>query len=166
MEAVLITGCSSGIGKATAVELAREGHRVYASMRNPRNCPDLKELVTEEQLPLEILELDVDSDNSVKSAIDAIRERGDIIQVLINNAGTVHRGVVEELDLSEFRAVMETNFFGPLRCIKIVYPEMRARRSGTIINVTSTLARASFSPLDGYSASRAALDTLSKIFTQ
>jgi NAD(P)-dependent dehydrogenase (short-subunit alcohol dehydrogenase family) len=166
MESVLITGCSSGIGKATALDLARAGHNVYASMRDPGSAPDLKEVARKEQLRLEVLALDVDSDQSVKNAIDTIRQRRDTVHVLINNAGAVHRGVVEELDLSEFRAVMETNYFGPLRCIKAVYPDMRARQSGTIINVTSTLARAAFSPLDGYSASKAALDTLSEVFAQ
>lgn len=166
MDSVLITGCSSGIGRATALELARAGSKVYATMRQPNKSPDVRDIAQEEELPLDVLPLDVDSDASVQSAVNTVRERGDFIQVLINNAGTVHRGVVDELDLSEFQAAMETNYFGPLRCIKAVYPGMRARRSGKIINVTSTLARASFSPLDAYSASKAALDTLSEVFAQ
>lgn len=166
MDSVLITGSSSGIGKATALELARAGHKVYATMRDPSRSPDLREIARKQRIPLEVLALDVDSDDSVEAAIEAVRKNGDSVQILINNAGAVHRGVVEELDLTEFRAVMETNYFGPLRCIKAVYPEMRAREAGKIINVTSTLARASFSPLDGYSASKAALDALSETFAQ
>src|SRR5262245_40906903 len=117
MANVLITGCSAGIGKAAALRLARAGHRVFATMREPSRAADLADIGKAETLPLSVHKLDVDSDASVAAAFDSITEP---IDVLVNNAGLGIGGAVPELPLDAFRASMETNYFGPLRCIHAV----------------------------------------------
>lgn len=166
MPNVLITGTSTGIGFATALELGRAGHAVYATMRNPNRSPQLGEAVAKENLPVKIMVMDVDSDSSVADAVKAIHAEGGQVDVLVNNAGTATFGAVEELPLENFRAIMETNYFGALRCIKAVLPEMRERRSGCIINVSSVSGRASNSPLGAYSASKHAIEALSEALAQ
>jgi NAD(P)-dependent dehydrogenase (short-subunit alcohol dehydrogenase family) len=147
MATILITGSSSGIGMATALELGRAGHKVYATMRNPSKAPELSEQTRSERLPISILKLDVDSDQSVAACFAAVRQQDSEIDVLINNAGIEHHASIEELPIEAFRSVMETNYFGALRCIREVLPRMRERRSGCIINVTSLAGKISSSPL-------------------
>ncbi len=137
MARVLITGTSTGIGLASALAFGRRGHQVYATMRNPQRSPQLGEMAASEGLPIQVSVMDVDSDDSVSEAIGKIREQSGGIHVLVNNAGIEVSGSIEELPLSEFRRVMETNYFGALRCIQAVVGEMRERRSGSIINVAS-----------------------------
>jgi NAD(P)-dependent dehydrogenase (short-subunit alcohol dehydrogenase family) len=110
--------------------------------------------------------MDVDSDDSVTEAIRAIHKKQEAIDVLVNNAGIERRGSTEELDLSAFRAVMETNYFGAVRCIKGVLPQMRERKSGCIINITSVAGRISASPLGCYAAAKFALEALSESLAQ
>jgi NAD(P)-dependent dehydrogenase (short-subunit alcohol dehydrogenase family) len=110
--------------------------------------------------------MDVDSDASVKSAIAEIQKDAGHIDVLINNAGVERNGSIEELPLADFRAVMETNYFGALRCIQALVPDMRQRKSGCIINVTSVAGRVTSSPLGPYSASKFALEALSDALAQ
>jgi NAD(P)-dependent dehydrogenase (short-subunit alcohol dehydrogenase family) len=141
MSNVLITGCSAGIGLATALGLARAGHTVCATMRNLDRGKALREAAQAEQLSLLLQELDVDSDDSVAEAISAIRSRIGFIEVLVNNAGIENRGSIEETPLQVFRATMETNYFGPLRCIRACLPAMRERRSGCIVNVSSVAGK-------------------------
>jgi NAD(P)-dependent dehydrogenase (short-subunit alcohol dehydrogenase family) len=159
---VLITGTSSGIGLATALELGRAGYKVYATMRNPARAPQLGEQVSREGLPVSILTMDVDSDRSVADCFATIYGQGESIDVLVNNAGIERHGSVEELPIAEFRATMETNYFGALRCIQQVAPGMRERGSGCIINVSSVAGKISASPLTPYSASKYALEALSE----
>jgi NAD(P)-dependent dehydrogenase (short-subunit alcohol dehydrogenase family) len=166
MAQVLISGTSTGIGFATALELARAGHTVYATMRNPGRAPQLGEAVAKEKLPVKILVMDVDSDSSVRDAMADVRSQGGTIDVLVNNAGIERNGAIEELPLEAFRAAMETNYFGALRCIKAVLPEMRVRGSGCIINVTSVAGRIASSPLAPYAASKWALEALSEALSQ
>jgi NAD(P)-dependent dehydrogenase (short-subunit alcohol dehydrogenase family) len=106
--------------------------------------------------------MDVDSDESVRQAIIAIQKEHGPIDVLVNNAGIERAGSVEELPLGDFRAVMETNYFGVIRCVQAVAPQMRQRRSGCIINVSSVAGRLSSSPLSPYMASKWALEALSE----
>ncbi len=132
MAVSLVTGSSSGIGLATAVTLARGGHQVIATMRNLDGAGELVKIASAEKLSVKLIALNVDDDVSVDSAISkAIAENGRI-DVLVNNAGVGGGGSVEEMSLSAFREVMETNFFGALRCIKAVLPGMRERRHGCI----------------------------------
>jgi len=166
MSKVLITGTSSGIGLATAIVLGRAGHTVYATMRNPERGAALREVLEKEQLPISILTMDVDSDESVDAATSAIRAQTGSIDVLVNNAGIDRAGSIEGLAFEDFRATMETNYFGTLRSIRAWLPDMRKRQSGCIINVTSVAGRIACSPLGPYSASKFAVEALSEALAQ
>lgn len=159
MSIALVTGTSTGIGLATAVTLARAGHTVYAGMRNPsKGGVELAAIANAEKLPVTAIPLDVDSDESVRNAI----ARTGPVDVLVNNAGIGTMGSVEEMPLADFRQVMETNFFGALRCIQAVLPGMRERGSGCIVNVTSVAGRLAGGAQGAYSASKWALEALSE----
>jgi NAD(P)-dependent dehydrogenase (short-subunit alcohol dehydrogenase family) len=162
MASVLITGTSRGIGFEAALAFGRAGHQVHATMRNPAGSPDLVEIAAREKLPIHVSAMDVDSDESVASGIAAIEKEHGPIDVLVNNAGVERNGAVEELPLAEFRAVMETNYFGVIRCVQAVVAGMRQRRSGCIINVSSVAGRISSAPLTPYMASKWALEALSE----
>jgi NAD(P)-dependent dehydrogenase (short-subunit alcohol dehydrogenase family) len=162
MAKVLITGTSTGIGLATALELGRAGHKVFATMRNPARAPALGELASKERLPISVLTMDVDSDRSVADCFAAIQRQGEQIDVLVNNAGIERHGSVEELPMEEFRATMETNYFGTLRCIRQVLPRMRESKSGCIINVSSVAGKIAGLSLTAYMASKFALEALSE----
>ena len=166
MGIVVVTGTSTGIGQATAITLARAGHAVFAGMRNLDRGGELREIALGENLPVTIVQLDVDSDSSVDDAFNQIlREKGQI-DVLVNNAGIGGRGPIELTPVAVFRQVMETNFFGGLRCIKAVMPSMRERRSGCIINVTSVSGQFGMSPQGVYAASKWAFEGLSECLAQ
>lgn len=166
MATVLITGTSTGIGFATALAFGRAGHRVAATMRNPSRAPELANIAAQGNLPITVSAMDVDADASVTEAIGRIEREIGPIDVLVNNAGIERTGSVEELPLEDFRAVMETNYFGPIRCIQAVIPAMRKRRSGCIINVASIAGRIASSPFAPYTASKFALEALSEALAQ
>jgi NAD(P)-dependent dehydrogenase (short-subunit alcohol dehydrogenase family) len=163
---VLITGTSKGIGLSTALTLARAGHTVYATMRSAARVEELAEEAARDLLPIHYSVMDVDSDDSVATGIAAIQETAGPIDVLVNNAGIERNGSIEEVSMDDFRAVMETNYFGAIRCAKAVIPNMRERQSGLIINVTSVAGRVSTSPLGPYAASKFALEALSEALAQ
>src|SRR5215510_7969224 len=165
MPNIVITGASRGIGFATALELARAGHAVVATMRNPAGSPELREQAANEKLPLRIETMDVDSDESVKVAFGQILAQGPV-DVLVNNAGIERTGAIEETPVADFRTCMETNYFGAIRCIQAVMRPMRERRSGAIINVTSVAGRIAVSPMGPYTASKFALEALSEALAQ
>jgi NAD(P)-dependent dehydrogenase (short-subunit alcohol dehydrogenase family) len=162
MASVLITGTSKGIGFEAALAFARAGHKVFATMRNPAQAPTLAEIAAAEKLPIIISKMDVDFDASVHDAIAAILKSHGPIDVLVNNAGVEAVGSVEEVPLSAFRSVMETNYFGVLRCTQALLPSMRERRSGCIINISSVAGRICNPPLTAYCASKWALEALSE----
>jgi NAD(P)-dependent dehydrogenase (short-subunit alcohol dehydrogenase family) len=162
MTSVLITGTSKGIGLEAALAFGRAGHKVHATMRNPSQSPALVETAAREKLPISISAMDVDSDQSVSQGIAAIQNSHGPIDLLVNNAGIERAGSVEELPLAEFRANMETNYFGVIRCIQALVPHMRERRSGCIINVSSVAGRISSPPLAAYISSKWALEALSE----
>jgi NAD(P)-dependent dehydrogenase (short-subunit alcohol dehydrogenase family) len=162
MASVLITGTSKGIGFETALAFGRAGYEVYATMRHPSRSPELAETAAREELSIAVSTMDVDSDQSVRDGIAQIQREHGPIDVLVNNAGVERLGSVEELPLAEFRAAMETNYFGALRCSQALVPEMRRRRSGAIINVTSVAGRLANPPMAAYNASKWALEALSE----
>jgi NAD(P)-dependent dehydrogenase (short-subunit alcohol dehydrogenase family) len=166
MSIAVVTGTSSGIGLATAVSLARGGHTVIATMRSPESAGELQKIVTAERLPVTIAALNVDDDASVDSAVGKILAANGRIDVLVNNAGIGGGGSVEGSSTTRFREVMETNFFGALRCIKAVVPGMRQRRHGCIVNVTSISGRLAMAPAAAYCASKFALEALSECLAQ
>src|ERR1700722_16642388 len=131
-------------------------------MRNPARDTELAQRAADEKLPISISAMDVDSDDSVKATFDALAKDGQQIDILVNNAGIERSGSIEELPLSEFRAVMETNYFGALRCIQAVVAQMRERKSGCIINVSSVAGKISCAPLTSYCATKWALEALSE----
>lgn len=166
MANVLITGSSKGIGLATALAFGRAGHIVAATMRDPDGARELATRAARDKLPITVSAMDVDSDTSVHEAIARIVERMGPVDVLVNNAGIERMGVVETVPLAEFRAVMETNYFGVIRCVQAVLPSMRERRSGCIINVGSIGGRIACSPQGPYAATKFALEALSECLAQ
>jgi NADP-dependent 3-hydroxy acid dehydrogenase YdfG len=152
---VLISGCSSGIGAATAAALVRAGHTVYATARQIETLADL------EALGCHPLALDVTSEDSMIAAVKAVEEEHGQIGTLINNAGFAEYGPIEESDLERVRAMFDTNVFGLARLTQLVLPAMRRARSGRIVNIGSMSGRTTF-PVGGfYHASKYAVEAIS-----
>ncbi len=162
MKSVIITGTNRGIGLDTALAFARAGYKVFATMRNPENAIALKQKIKEESLSITISAMDVDSDESVKTGIAAILQENGSIDVLVNNAGIERHGSIEALTIEDFKSVMETNYFGVIRCIKSTLPSMRNNRNGCIINIASVAGQIASIPLGAYAASKFALEALSE----
>ncbi|HRP43289.1 MAG TPA: SDR family oxidoreductase [Ginsengibacter sp.] len=162
MANIIITGCSSGIGFATAVMLAKNKHSVFATMRNPSHNTALKDLTERENLPITILPLDVTKDTSVKDAVASVLDLTGKIDVLINNAGIGKLGSVEELPVDEFINQMDTNFIGTVRCTQAVLPHMRQNKNGCIINISSVGGKLFNFFNAPYSASKAAVEAFSE----
>ena len=162
MATVLITGTSKGIGFETALAFARAGYKVLATMRNPSAAPALAAIGKEENLPITVSQLDVDSDSSVSSGIEKLLAHHGAIDVLVNNAGVETVGSVEETPLNIFRSIMETNYFGVIRCVQAVAPHMRTRGGGCIVQVSSVAGRFSQPPFAAYCASKWALEAMTE----
>ena len=158
----LVTGCSSGIGLETAVALAREGHFTFATMRNLKKVEALEKIVKDENLPISILELDVDNKESMDNAIEKIIEQKGRIDTLVNNAGWGMWGTVEDVSIDEFKEQFETNFFSIVRMIQKIAPIMRKQKSGSIVNVSSVAGRIGFPVSPAYISSKFALEGLSE----
>jgi NAD(P)-dependent dehydrogenase (short-subunit alcohol dehydrogenase family) len=155
----LITGCSTGFGRALAQALLARGERVVATARQPEALDALVAPYAEQVLACR---LDVTSPEQVELAVDAARRRFGAIDVLVNNAGYGQIGTIEDTAIDQARAVMETNLFGALAMIKAVLPEMVARRSGQIVNIGSVAGQIGFPGLGYYSASKFALAGLTE----
>lgn len=154
-QVVLVTGASSGIGRACAEHLAARGDRVFGAQR--RVPP-----AGEGPAGAEMIAMDVDDDRSVADAIGAVRQRAGRIDAIVNNAGSAWMGSVEDTSITEARAQLETNFFGALRVCHAVLPLMRAQGGGHIVNISS-LAGVLGLPFSGlYSASKFALEGMSE----
>ena len=151
--AVLVTGCSSGIGRATAERLARTGWTVYASARWLESIEGLTGCRT--------LQLDVTDDESMRAAVDTIEGEHGAIGVLVNNAGYSQSGAVESVTIDEARGQLETNVLGLMRLTQLVLPGMRRQGSGRIVNVSSMGGRLTFPGGGWYHASKHALEALS-----
>jgi NAD(P)-dependent dehydrogenase (short-subunit alcohol dehydrogenase family) len=158
----VITGASSGIGFETALALAREGYYTYATMRDVTKRDKIKEIGQKESLKIDVLELDVDNEDSAKTAIQQILEQKQRIDVLVNNAGWGLWGCVEDVSVDEFRTQFETNFFSIIRLIQEVGPTMRKQGSGTIVNISSVAGRIGFPASPAYISSKFALEGLSE----
>jgi len=158
----VVTGTSSGIGFETSLALAREGYLTYATMRDTTKSDKIKEIAQKENLKISILELDVDDEKSVKSAIAQILDQKQRIDVLVNNAGWCLWGCVEDVSVDEFKEQFETNFYSIIRLIQEVAPTMRKQSSGTIVNVSSVVGRIGFPASPAYISSKFALEGLSE----
>ena len=154
----VVTGSSSGIGFETALLLAKNQFKTYATMRN-LNKSHAFDTVLKEKIPLSVVQLDVNDDSSVNSALHNILKENGQIDVLVNNAGYSVFGSSEELSLEEIKQVFETNFFGAVRVTKAVIPTMRKNTSGTIVNVSSIGGKVGLLPFfTAYHASKFALE--------
>ncbi|MDC0171858.1 SDR family oxidoreductase [Candidatus Nitrosopelagicus sp.] len=158
----LVTGSSSGIGYETSLALAREGYFTYATMRDLKKEAVIKKIAEEENLPLKVIELDVDNDDSVQNAVKTIIEEKQRIDVLVNNAGWGIWGTAEDVSIEEFRAQFETNFFSVVRMIQKVAPIMRKQGTGNIVNISSIAGRIGFPVSTAYISSKFAIEGLSE----
>src|SRR5919206_819484 len=154
-QAVLVTGCSSGIGRATAQRLAGRGWTVYATARRPESIADL------EQAGCRTLALDVTDEGSMQTAVRTVEEAEGAVGVLVNNAGYSQSGAIESVPLDEVRRQFETNVFGLTRMCQLVLPGMRAQGWGRIINISSMGANFTFPGAGAYHASKYAVEALS-----
>jgi NADP-dependent 3-hydroxy acid dehydrogenase YdfG len=154
-KAVLITGCSSGIGHATAEELNRRGWTVYATARRPETIDDLK------QRGAKTLALDVTDEASMTAAVNAVTEAEGTVGVLINNAGYSQSGAIESVALDDVRRQFETNVFGLTRMCQLVLPGMRSQRWGKIVNISSMGGRLTFPGGGFYHATKYAVEAIS-----
>jgi short-subunit dehydrogenase len=158
----VVTGSSTGIGFETSLLLARNGFYTYATMRNLDKSKAITSLKQKEKLSLEILQLDVTADESVKKAINKITSEQERIDVLVNNAGYALVGAFEELSIEEFKEQYETNVFGVIRVTQAVLPIMRNQRCGTIVNISSIAGKIGFPLTSAYVSSKFALEGLSE----
>lgn len=166
MKTVLITGTSKGIGLETALAFGRSGYKVLATMRNPNNADDFRRIIADEALDIRISKIDVDSDHSVQQCVVGLLYEFKQIDVLVNNAGIERHGSIEEMPITDFEAVMNTNYMGVLRCTKALLPKMRESKKGCIINIASVAGHISSSPLGAYAASKFALEAVSEALAQ
>jgi NAD(P)-dependent dehydrogenase (short-subunit alcohol dehydrogenase family) len=160
-QTVLITGATDGLGKAAALLLAERGYRVFAAGRSAEKRAHLETLAKEKKLPLETLEMDVCDDGSVQKSVASVYQKAGAIDVLINNAGLVYVGAVEDLRLEDWRRQFETNFFGVIRVTQAVLPQMRERRNGRILMMSSVSGFVTPPTQGAYSASKHAIEALS-----
>ena len=158
----LVTSSSSGIGFETALLLSKSGFHTYASMRNLEKSKNITEIVNTENLPLRVIQLDVNDDISVKNAINKIIAENGRIDVLINNAGHGLFSPIEDITLDQVKEQFETNFFGVVRLVKEVLPVMRKQRNGIIVNVSSGAGRVAIPVSSAYVATKFALEGLSE----
>ena len=158
----IVTGSSSGIGYATSLLLARNRFHTYATMRNIEKSADIQEITNKERLSLQVIQLDVNDDASIRNSIKRIERENERIDVLINNAGYGLVGAFEDLSVEEIKSQFETNFFGVIRLTQQVLPIMRKQKSGTIVNVSSGAGRIGFPGMSAYVSSKFALEGLSE----
>jgi NAD(P)-dependent dehydrogenase (short-subunit alcohol dehydrogenase family) len=158
----VVTGSSSGIGFETSLVLARNNFHTYATMRNPEKGGKMRTILSGENLPIEIIQLDVTSDKSVSHAIQSILSRSGRIDVLVNNAGYGLVGAFEELGMDEIKEQYETNFFGVIRVTQAVIPIMKEQKSGLIVNISSGAGRFGYPGGSAYVSTKFALEGLSE----
>ena len=154
----VVTGANSGIGRATAIHLARLGHEVHGSVRNLDSAAKLRAMAEEDGLEVHVFVMDVADDESVQHGLGGVLERAGRVDVLVNNAGVGGNAVMEECPAALYNDVFNINVCGAVRCAQAVLPGMRERRSGTIINVTSITGRFAAIAQQPYVASKWALE--------
>src|ERR1700734_1355011 len=168
-QVVLITGSSTGFGRLMAENLARRGHSVFATMRDPggrnaANASEIRALAKQASLPLNVLELDVTNDASVERAVQICVEHAGRIAIAINNAGNALMGLAEAVTMEQAQQIMDTNFFGSVRINRAVLPHMRRQRSGLLLHVSSGAGRVVFPCFGFYCASKFALEALAEAY--
>ena len=161
LSTVLVTGGTDGLGRATAIHLAERGYRVFAAGRSAQRLEALSQLARERKLPIEPMELDVCDAASGERTIAEIEQRAGPLDILVNNAGIAIAAVMEEVTPADLHKVLETNFFSPIRLAQRVLPEMRRRRRGRIINMSSISGKVAIPVMGPYAASKYALEAAS-----
>ena len=156
----LVTGSSSGIGLEAALALAKDGYHTFASMRDTSKAGELENAAKKDNLPIEVIELDVDKEESIISAIKKVMDSAGRLDVLVNNAGYGQFGCTEDVSVDDFRKQFETNFFSIVRIIQEVAPIMRNQNSGNIINISSVAGRMGLPGSPAYISSKFALEGL------
>jgi NAD(P)-dependent dehydrogenase (short-subunit alcohol dehydrogenase family) len=169
-QVVLITGSSTGFGRLFTETLARNGHTVFATMRdlggrNAKNAAEIRALAEKESLPIHLLEMDVTDDTSVGRAVDAAVAKAGRIDVAINNAGYYLSGLAEAVTTEQVQHLMDTNFLGPVRVNRAVLPQMRRQRSGVLMHVSSGAGRVVLPSAGFYCASKFALEALAEAYS-
>jgi NAD(P)-dependent dehydrogenase (short-subunit alcohol dehydrogenase family) len=154
-KAVLITGCSTGIGRATAERLAKKGHTVYATARRLESIADL------EEKGCRLLELDVTDEASMQAAVARVEQDQGAVGALVNNAGYSQSGAIEDVPMEQVRRQFETNVFGLIRMCQLVLPGMRRQGSGRIVNVSSMGGRLVFPGGGIYHATKHSVEAVS-----
>ena len=154
----LVTGSSSGIGLESVLALARDGYHTFASMRNTSKAGELENAAKKENLPIDIIELDVDKEESIVSAIKKVIADAGRLDVLVNNAGYGQFGCTEDVSVEDFRKQFETNFFSIVRIVQEVAPIMRNQNSGIIVNISSVAGRMGLPGSPAYISSKFALE--------
>jgi NAD(P)-dependent dehydrogenase (short-subunit alcohol dehydrogenase family) len=168
-QVVLITGSSTGFGRLMSETLARHGHTVFATMRDPAvrnatNAAEIREFAKKESLPLHVLELDVTDDVSVEQAVRSAVEQAGRIDVAINNAGYGISGLMEATTTEQAQQVMNTNFFGCVRVNRAVLPYMRRQRSGLLLHISSGAGRLVIPGFGFYCATKFAMEALGEAY--
>jgi NAD(P)-dependent dehydrogenase (short-subunit alcohol dehydrogenase family) len=158
---VLVTGATDGLGRAAAILLAERGYRVFAGGRNLERRAKLDQFARERSPPVETPQLDVCDDASVNACVTEIEKRVGPVDILVNNAGIPIAAVIEEITLADLRKQLETNLFGVLRVTQRVLPNMRQRRRGRIINMSSIAGKVAIPIMGPYSSSKHALEAIS-----
>ena len=158
----LVTGSSSGIGLETSLALARDGFRTFASMRDTGKATELQEAAKKENLSIDVIELDVDKEDSIVSAVKKIMSDAGRIDVLVNNAGYGQFGCTEDVPIDDFRKQFETNFFSIVRIIQEVAPIMRKQGSGVIVNISSVVGKMGLPGSPAYISTKFALEGFSE----
>ncbi len=162
----VVTGANSGIGRATAIYLASQGHSVYGTVRQIERAGKLRSMADEAGVEVQLVELDVADDASVRSGFEEIFAKADVVDVLVNNAGVGGNAVVEECPPELYLECMNVNLCGAVRCLQQVLPGMRERRSGTIVNISSIAGRIAALAQSPYVASKWALEGISEGLAQ
>lgn len=162
----VVTGANSGIGRATAVHLARSGHTVYGTVRSVDKAAKLRTMADDAGVTVELAELDVADDESVRRGFADIFERGGRVDNLVNNAGVGGNGVVEESTPELYLDVMNVNLCGAVRCLAQVLPGMRERGAGCVVNITSITGRVAAIAQQPYVASKWAFEGMSEGLAQ
>ena len=158
----LVTGSSSGIGLETVLALARDGYHTFASMRDVGKAGELKHAAKKENLSINVIELDVNKEESIVAAIKKIISEDKKLDVLVNNAGYGQFGCTEDVSVDDFRKQFETNFFSIVRIIQEVAPIMRNQKSGIIVNISSVAGRIGLPGSSAYISTKFALEGLSE----
>ena len=154
----IVTGSSTGIGFETSLALSRNEFFTYATVHRLEEPNKIKDIAKKENLPLQVIQLDVNNDNSVKNTIDKIVNESGRIDVVINNAGYGLIGALEDIPMEQIKAHFETNLFGVIRVMQNVLPIMRKQKSGTIVNISSMGGRIAFPLSSTYSGTKFALE--------